>query len=80
MVQLSHLYITAGETVALTRRTFAGKVKSLVFNMLSRFVIAFLEIEATAAIFKHRLSFREGMPVVNANLSLSTLSYSPKFI
>ena len=60
MVQLSHLYITSGKSVALTTRAFAGKVKSLLFNMLSRFVIAFLEIEATATIFKHRLSFREG--------------------
>ena len=60
MVQLSYLYITARKTVALTERTFAGKVKSLLFNMLSRFVIAFVEIEATATIFKHRLSFRRG--------------------
>ena len=37
MVQLSHPYITTGKTIALTRRTFAGKVMSLLFNMLSRF-------------------------------------------
>ena len=42
MVQLSHLYITTGKTIALTRRTFVSKVMSLLFNMLSRFVIAFL--------------------------------------
>ena len=42
MVQLSHPYITTGKTIALTRQTFAGKVISLLFNMLSRFVIAFL--------------------------------------
>ena len=42
MVQLSHLYITTGKTIALTVRTFVGKVIPLVFNMLSRFVIAFL--------------------------------------
>ena len=41
MVQLSHPYMT-GKTIALTRRTFVGKVMSLLFNMLSRFVIAFL--------------------------------------
>ena len=41
-VQLSHPYMTTGKTVALTRRTFAGKVKSLLFNMLSRLVITFL--------------------------------------
>ena len=42
MVQLSHSYMTTGKTIALTRRTFVGKVMSLLFNMLSRFVIAFL--------------------------------------
>ena len=42
MVQLSHPYMTTGETTALTRWTFVGKVISLLFNMLSRFVIAFL--------------------------------------
>ena len=41
-VQLSHPYMTIGKTIALTRRTFVGKVMSLLFNMLSRFVIAFL--------------------------------------
>ena len=40
--QLSHPYMTAGKTIALTRRTFVGKVMSLLFNMLSRLVIAFL--------------------------------------
>ena len=39
IVQLSHLYMTAGKTIALTRRTFVGKVISLLFNMLSRLVI-----------------------------------------
>ena len=42
MVQLSHLYMTTGKTIALTRWTFVGKTMSLLFNMLSRFVIAFL--------------------------------------
>ena len=42
MVQLSHPYMTAGKTRALTIRTFVGKVMSLLFNTLSRFVIAFL--------------------------------------
>ena len=42
MVQLSHPYMTTGKTIALTIQTFAGKVMSLLFNMLSRFVIAFL--------------------------------------
>ena len=42
MVQLSHPYVTTGKTVALIRRTFVGKVMSLLFNMLARLVIAFL--------------------------------------
>ena len=42
MVQLSHPYVTAGKTRALTIRTFVGNVMSVLFNMLSRFVIAFL--------------------------------------
>ena len=42
MVQLSHPYMTTGKTIALTRRSFVGKVMSLLFNMLSRLVIAFL--------------------------------------
>ena len=42
MVQLSHLYMTTGKTIALTRRTFVGKVMSLLFNILSRLVITFL--------------------------------------
>ena len=42
MVQLSHPYMTIGKTIALTRRTFVGKVMSLLFNMLSRLVITFL--------------------------------------
>ena len=42
IVQLSHPYMTTGKTTALTRWTFVGKLMSLLFNMLSRLVIAFL--------------------------------------
>ena len=42
IVQLSHPYMTAGKTIALTRWTFVGKVMSLLFNMLSRLVITYL--------------------------------------
>ena len=42
MAQLSHPYLTTGKTIVLTRQTFVGKVMSLLFNTLSRFVIAFL--------------------------------------
>ena len=42
ILQLSHPYMTTGKTIAVTRWTFVGKVLSLLFNMLSRFVIAFI--------------------------------------
>ena len=42
MIQLPHLYMTTGKTIALTRWTFVGKVTSLLFNILSRLVIAFI--------------------------------------
>ena len=42
IVQLSHPYMTTGKTIALTRRTFVGKVVTLLFNMLPRLVIVFL--------------------------------------
>ena len=42
IVQLSHPYMTTGKTIASTRQTFVGKIKSLLFNMLPRLVIAFL--------------------------------------
>ena len=41
IVQLSHPYVTTGKTIALTRWTFVGKAMSVLFNMLSRFVIAY---------------------------------------
>ena len=43
IVQLSHPYTTTGKTIALTRQTFVDKVMSLLFNMLSRLVITFLQ-------------------------------------
>ena len=42
IIQLSHPYMTTGKTIALTRQTFVGKVMSLLLNMLSKLVIAFL--------------------------------------
>ena len=42
LVQLLHPYVTTGKTIVLTRQTFVGKVMSLLFNMLSRLVVAFL--------------------------------------
>ena len=43
IIQLSHLYMTTGKTIALTIQTFVGKVMSLLFNMLFRLVIPFLQ-------------------------------------
>ena len=45
IVQLSHLYMTTGKTIALTRWTFVGKVTSLLLNMLSRLVIATMKLK-----------------------------------
>ena len=50
IVQLSHPYMTTGKTIALTTQTFVSKVMSLLFNMLSRLVIAFLPINFMAAV------------------------------
>ena len=51
MVQLSHLYMTTGKTIVLTIQTFVSKVTSLLFNMLSRFVIAFLHFWLLPRVF-----------------------------
>ena len=65
MVQLSHPYMTAGNTIVLTRRTFVGKVMSLLFNMLSRLVITFLP--------RSRL-FASGGQSIGASVLASVLS------
>ena len=51
MVQHSHLYTTNGKTIALTTQTFAGKMMSLLFDMLSRLVIAFFPKEQASSNF-----------------------------
>ena len=66
MVQLSHPYMTTGKTIALTIQTFVGKMISLLFNMLCRFVTAFLPSS------KHLL--------ISWLRSLSTLTLEPKKI
>ena len=66
MVQLSHLYMTTGKTIALTIWTIVGKVMSLLFNTLSRFLIAFLSSN------KHIL--------ISCLQSLSTVILEPKKI
>ena len=57
MVQLSHLHVTTGKTIALTRQTFVAKVMSLLFNMLSRLVIAFLPRRKHLLIAGYSFSF-----------------------
>ena len=64
IIQLSHLYLTTGKTIALTIGTFVGKVMSLLFNMLSRFVIALLPSS------KH--------PLISWLQSLSTVILKPE--
>ena len=54
IVQLSHPYMTTGKTIALTRRTFIGKVMSLLFNMLSRLVITFFQGASVFEFHGHR--------------------------
>ena len=56
IVQLSHPYMTTGKTIALTRRTFVGKVMSLLFNNLSRSVITFLTRSKRLLISCHKYS------------------------
>ena len=55
MVQLSHLYMTTGKTIALTIQTFIGKVMPPPFNMLFRFVIAFLPRSKSLIIYINEL-------------------------
>ena len=67
MIQLSHPCMTTGKTIALTRWTFIGKVMSLLFNMLSRLVIAFLPRSKHLLIFmlrkKKKRSYRNKKPM-----------------
>ena len=74
IVQLSHPYMTTGKTIALTRQTFVDKVMSLLFNMLSRLVIAFLPRS------KHLLiSWLQSPSAVILELKKESLSVFPLF-
>src|SRR5574341_134565 len=73
-VQLSHPYMTTGKTIALTRRTFVGKVMSLLFNMLSRLVITFLPRSKHLLIFMTAVTicrFLEPKNITSATVSPS---------
>ena len=78
MVQISHPHMTAGKTIALTRWTFVSKVMSLLFNMLSRFVIAFLPrsknlfiswLQSPSAVFKEWQGLKQSGVVKGQALS-----------
>ena len=76
-VQLSHLYMTTGKTIALTRWTFAGKVMSLLFNTLSRYVIAFLpKSECLLISWLQSLSAVIWEPMIIKSVTVSTVSPS----
>ena len=77
MVQLPHLYMTAGKTIALTIWTIAGKVMSLLFNMLSRFVIGFLpRIKCLLILWLQKLSAEILEPKEIKSVTVSIVSPS----
>ena len=72
MVQLSHPYMTTGKKIALTIEIFVSKVMSLLFNMLSRFVIAFLPRS------KHLLiSLQSPSAVILEPRNIKSITFSP---
>ena len=71
-VQLSHPYMTTGKTTALTRRTFVGKVMSLLLNMLSRLVITFLP--RSKLLFISRLQSSSGVILEPPKIKSDTVS------
>ena len=74
-VQLSHLYMTTGKTIALTVWIFADKVMSLLFNTLSRFVIAFLPRSKRLLIsWLQSLSAVIWEPMIIKSVTVSTVS------
>ena len=75
MVQLSHPYMTTGKTIALTRQNFVGKVMSLLFNTLSRFVIAFLPKSKRLLIVPRAHEIIQTSQQVNPDYPASSISY-----
>ena len=78
IVQLSHPYMTTGKTIVLTRQTFVGKVMSLLFNMLSRLVIAFLP--RSKRLFISWLQSPSAVILEPKKYSLSLFSFSPIYL
>ena len=78
MVQLSHLYMTTGKTIALTICTSVSKVMSLLFNMLSRFIIAFLPGSKCLLIsWMQLLSAVISDPKIIKSVTISSSIFSP---
>ena len=76
IVQLSHPYMTTGKTIALTRRTFVGKVMSLLLNMLSRLVIIFLPRSKRLVSIGHDLIRSHGWePLLRSGVSPRTMPF-----
>ena len=73
MVQLSHAYTTTGKTIALIIQTFVGKVTSLLFNMLSRFLTTFSPKEQVSFIFMAAVTICSDFGDPKVNLSLFPL-------
>ena len=73
MVQLSHPYMTTGKAIALTRQTFFGKVIALLFNMLSRFIIAFLQRSKYLLILRLQVTICSDFGAQEHSLSLFPL-------
>ena len=86
IVQLSHLYVTTGKTIALTRWTFVDKVISMHFNMLSRLVITFFPRSKrlliswlqspSAVILEPKKIKSDTVSIVSPSISLSTKVFS----
>ena len=75
MVQLSHPYMTTGKTIALIRWIFVGKVMSLLFNMLSRFVIVIMTYNYIELSYNN-LKFLQSQPAITCVSMCSVVSDS----
>jgi len=78
MVQLSHPYMTTGKTMALTRRTFVGKVMSLLFNTLSSLVVAFLPRSKRLLIYFYESSLMRATPQASSPVRMSARTHGGK--
>ena len=77
-VQHSYLYMTTGKAIVLTRRTFVGKVMSLLFNMLSRLVISFLPRSKHLLIELDKVLPNLNNQVINIHTCMFNIHFSPK--